>query len=142
MPLSSNQKITLGVAVAGAGVLALAKLVKGSGWEPEPPEPGKANVYGRIIEAVDFIWQGTQWATKGDPISGAFVVIEKGIGNVPFGAALSDEEGKYLIENIETDNYTATFSKVNHHAVALVIAVKKGNNLVNVALEHYWPGWG
>lgn len=78
----------LGLGIAAAvGIAALAMAA------PPAPPPGKANLYGKVTDAV-----------TGAPISGALVALN-GL------QVFTDAQGNYAFADIAPGDYVATFSK-------------------------------
>lgn len=87
--------IGLGLGLAAAiGIAALA-------WAapPPPPPPGRANLYGKVTDAV-----------TGAPISGVLVSLN-GL------EVYTDAGGNYIFEDLEPGEYVLEFSKAGYETL-------------------------
>lgn len=102
-----------------AMVLGMAALAKAA--PPEEPEPGLANLYGRVTDA-----------DTGDGISGVLVTAD-GL------QTYTDAAGDYSFADLNTGSYGIRAEKEGYQMVSEDITLVEGNNEVNVSLTSIAP---
>ncbi|MBA7558439.1 hypothetical protein ES708_00042 [subsurface metagenome] len=118
--------ISPAIAIVGAGlglgvlgILALVTLARAA--PPEEPEPGLANLYGRVTDA-----------DTGAGISGVLVTAD--------GLQTStDAAGDYSFANLDTGSYRIRAEKEGYLMVSEDVTLVEGNNEVNVSLTPIAP---
>lgn len=121
-----EREISPAVAIVGAGlglsllgVLALAALTRAA--PPEEPEPGLANLYGRVTDAQ-----------TGEPIAGVQVTLEEGT------PVSTDSNGHCAILNIAADYFPfgawIYFRKDGYEDKNVTTIINEGNNELNVQM--------
>jgi len=80
--------IPFGLGLAALGIIAALAIAA-----PPTPPPGRANLYGRVTDAV-----------TGSPISGVLVSVNG-------YSAYTDTAGNYLFPDLEPGSYLVQFSK-------------------------------
>lgn len=93
--MAEERRISPAVAIIPVGLgLALVLGLAAYAWAAPPvPPPGRANLYGRVTDAV-----------TGIPISGVLVSLN-GL------ESYTDAGGNYIFEDLETGEYALQFSK-------------------------------
>ncbi|GAI68582.1 unnamed protein product, partial [marine sediment metagenome] len=114
--ISPGAVVVVGVGLGGIAVLGLAALAFAAPPAPLPPSPGKANLYGRVVDAE-----------TGKAIPDVLVTLD--------GMQTStDASGDYLFPDLEPGGYYITFEKEGYETVSGDITLPEGNNPLNVGL--------
>ena len=94
MPVA-EKRISPAVAIIpfGLGLAAVLGIAALAWAAPPTPPPGRANLYGKVIDAV-----------TGSPISGVLVSLNG-------YSAYTDNAGNYIFPDLEPGSYVAQFSK-------------------------------
>ncbi|GAJ04453.1 unnamed protein product, partial [marine sediment metagenome] len=109
--------VIVGLGAAGATAIGLGLwLLTRRPKEPEPPEPGMANLYGTVIN--------TQ-TKKGIP--GAMVTLAD-------ATVYTDSSGAYIHEDLTPDNYTITIDAEGYESKHFSVYLAEGNNELDVEL--------
>jgi hypothetical protein len=115
-----------GAKAAGLALGALALVVgivlgtrkKAEAAPPAQPEPGKANLYGKVTNSV-----------TGQPVAGVSVNLEPGY------QTQTDSNGDYQILDIVVRAYNLTLSKTGYQTINIpALAIVEGNNPFDVAI--------
>ena len=107
--------VGLGAASAAAIGLGLWLLTRRP-EEPEPPTPGRANIYGSVLDAV-----------TGEGIPNAMVTVASIV-------VYTDANGNYLFEDIVPSVYTIEFAAEGYEPGSVTELITEGNNEVSIAL--------
>jgi hypothetical protein len=108
----------VGAGVAAAGVILLVRHKKTPAPPPSPPapQPGYANIYGKVQDSDD-----------GKSIAGVEISCD-GI------TTTSDSNGDYRLTDIEPQGYTLEASKEGYYTASVYTAPAEGNNELNIVL--------
>lgn len=107
--------VGLGAASAAAIGIGLWLLTRRP-EEPEPPEPGRANLYGVVIDTQ------TKKGIPGAMVTLASIVI------------YTDSSGAYIHEDIMPGSYTVSFDAEGYESKQLSVYLAEGNNELDVEL--------
>lgn len=109
--------VIVGLGAASAATIGLGLwLLTRRPAEPEPPEPGRANLYGVVID--------TQ-TKKGIP--GAMVTLASVV-------VYTDSSGAYIHEDIMPGSYTVFFDAEGYESKQLSVYLAEGNNELDIEL--------
>ncbi|MCK9435746.1 MAG: carboxypeptidase-like regulatory domain-containing protein [Synergistaceae bacterium] len=116
--MNKNQKVSLGVglgllAVAGIGFLASKKT---EGGEIPGPQPGKANLYGYVID------NSTEAGLAGTKVL---------LGGV---STFTNAGGAYFFLNVEPGTYDLVCSKSGYQTITTSVELLEGNNIKDIRL--------
>ncbi|MBA7561947.1 hypothetical protein ES708_31810 [subsurface metagenome] len=114
--ISPGAVVAIGVGLGGIAVLGLAALVFAAPPAPPLPPPGKANLYGRVVDAE-----------TGKAIPDVLVTLDS-------MQASTGASGDYLFPDLEPGGYYISFEKEGYEAVSGDITLLEGNNPLNVGL--------
>lgn len=103
--------LPLAFGLAGVGVVAALALAA-----PPTPPPGRANLYGKVIDSV-----------TGEPIFDVLITLD--------GVQLySDAGGNYTFTDVEPGSYVISFTKEGYIMGSTDVTLVEGNNELNVSL--------
>lgn len=113
-----ERKISPAIVIIPIGLgLGLVVSLAALAWAAPPtPPPGRANLYGKVIDAI-----------TGEPIADVLINLD-GI------QVYSDAGGNYIFTDVEPESYVISFTKGGYIMGSTDVTLVEGNNELNVSL--------